>query len=267
MIDLDMGTEPRVLSGPEPTELERAFAEEREQAEQNVTRSQHFIAMRQAAMGIAAHAIRYEAQRDDLQSRRSRFTSEGFSEEHRKLRTERDQVRRELISKYEAAEAKLRYLGSPANADQLLEDRGEPVDARDASRMALEVSLADKLAPEQFVEKVIDAAQQRDRPLLAVLLPLAHHYATEPRFGPHVGHLQQAIGLGEEARLTSRTRTKAVAGEVADQSRTALRAYMVHVDKNGATERVELETVYGHRLPNWLSLLGPLAPEPEGEDR
>lgn len=41
---------------------------------------------------------------------------------------------------------------------------------------------------------------------------------------------------------------------------------MTHVDKNGATERVELETAYGHRLPNWLSLLGPLAPEPDGEE-
>jgi hypothetical protein len=267
MVDLDMSTEPRVLSGPEPTELERAFAEEREQAEQNVTRSQHFIAMRQAALGIAAHAIRYEAQRDDLERQRSRFTSDGFSEEHRKLRTERDQVRRELIAKYEAAEAKLRYLGSPANADQLFEDRGEPVDARDASRMALEVSLADKLAPEQFVEKVIDAAQQRDRPLLAVLLPLAHHhYSTEARFGSVIGHLQQAISLGEEARQTSRTRTKATAGKIADQCRRALKAYITHVDKNGATERVELETVYGHRLPNWLALLGALAPEPDGED-
>jgi hypothetical protein len=266
MIDLDMSTEPRVLSGPEPTELERTFTDEREQAEQNVTRSQHFVAMRQAALGIAAHAIRYEAQCDDLDGRRSRFTSEGFSEEHRKLRTERDQLRRELISEYEAAEAKFRYLGSPANADQLFEDRGEPVDARDASRMALEVSLADKLGPEQFVEKVIDAAQQRDRPLLAVLLPLAHHYSTEARFGSVIGHLQQAINLGEEARQTSRTRTKATAGKIADQCRTALRAYMAHVDKHCATERVELETVHGHRLPNWLALLGPLAPEPEGED-
>jgi hypothetical protein len=253
MIDRNMSTEPWVLSGPEQTELEKAFAGEREQAQTTARKSREFQAMRQAAIEIAAHAVRYEAQREELESQRSKYTPEGLAEEHRKIRDERDQKRRELIATFEAEERKLRVLGSPANADELFEGRGEPIDARDATRIATAVSIGNEISPQQFVEGLTEATQQRDRPLLAALLPLAKHHMNDggDRYGKVIGQLSHAIKLGEQARQTARTRTRQIANDPANQSRIALKAYMTHVDKNGAVERVEMETVHGNRLPNW----------------